>query len=94
MCSLASLTPPPFGRPAEVYRGENRGRNDTFLLNPNLRTDTKSRSIYASWVDKEEEVLDSTALLVGGGEKGRQKEKLKSKTKKKFGNAEGGRDED
>ena len=34
MCSLASLAPPPFGRPAGVYPGENRGRNDdhqTFL---------------------------------------------------------------
>src|SRR3972149_10034298 len=28
MCSLASLTPPPFGRPAGVYPDENRGRND------------------------------------------------------------------
>ena len=32
MCSLASFTPPPFGRPAGVYPDENRGRNDDIVL--------------------------------------------------------------
>jgi hypothetical protein len=46
-----------------------------------------------SWVDKREEVLDGAALLVGGGEKWHKKGEFKSKTKKKFRNGEGGRNE-
>ena len=38
MCSLASLTPPPFGRPGEVYPDENRGRNDVKQHQTNFST--------------------------------------------------------
>jgi hypothetical protein len=70
--------------PAGVYPDKNRGRNDTSLLNLSLWTDTKFLSIYVSWVDKREGVLDSAVHLVGGGEKASERKIKINKKKKKL----------